>query len=99
MELFESVIRYSFSDFCIFTSSGIYKPTGPLMQAHRLPYASSPAPLCKPTGSLMQAHRLPYGRSQAAISRNSSTHSSRHIREKNKASTVGVLALFVCIEW
>lgn len=77
MALFESVIRYSFSDSCTVTSSGIYKPTGPLMQAHR----------------------LPYGRWQAAISRNSSTHSLRHIREKNKASTVGVLALFVCIEW
>ena len=59
MALFESVIRYSFSDFCTFTSSGIYKPTGPLMQAHRPPYASPPAPLCKPTGSLMAGRRLP----------------------------------------
>ena len=59
MALFESVIRYSFSDFCTFTSSGIYKPTGPLMQAHRPPYASPPAPLCKPTGFLMAGGRLP----------------------------------------
>ena len=59
MALFESVIRYSFSDFCTFTSSGIYKPTGPLMQAHQPPYASSPAPLCKLTGSLMAGRRLP----------------------------------------
>lgn len=67
MALFESVIRYSFSDFCTFTSSGIYKPTGSLMQAHRLPYASPPAPLCKLTGSLMQAHQPPYASSPAPL--------------------------------
>ena len=72
MALFESVIRYSFSDFCTFTSSGIYKPTGPLMQAHRLPYASPPAPL-------MQAHQLPYASPPAPLWQVADCHKPKFI--------------------